>query len=272
MIISYDVERINKVLHDFYNSTGVRINLFDDKFFPISQNQNEMCSYCKQIQKDETHKKACIDFDNRLFQRSKRSKKTEMDICPSGLVNVVTPVIFEDTVIGYLLFGQMKTDTKFSELDSEIINSRPDVTLLEDSYSSILHFDSQKIQSISSLAKIVIRYILTENMLKLDSSEIIQKAVNFINDNLTSELSVKMISQNINVSKSALYNKFNSRFNCTIGEYINKKRVEKSLVYLKENSLSIEEVSRKSGFSSASYYTKVFKQYMGITPLKYKKM
>ena len=35
------------------------------------------------------------------------------------------------------------------------------------------------------------------------------------------------IAKEINVSKNVLYNKFHSRFNCTIGEYVNKKRVEK---------------------------------------------
>ena len=35
--------------------------------------------------------------------------------------------------------------------------------------------------------------------------------------------------------------------------------------------LSMDEISLKVGFSSASYYTKIFKQQMGITPLKFKK-
>jgi AraC-like DNA-binding protein len=68
-----------------------------------------------------------------------------------------------------------------------------------------------------------------------------------------------------------LYSKFHARFHCTVGEYLNQKRLEQSIPLLINTSLSIEEVSQRVGFSSASYYTKLFKQRMGITPLNFRK-
>ena len=109
------------------------------------------------------------------------------------------------------------------------------------------------------------------NIIKPDNDEMLQKAVSYINENLDKDLSIQLISKSINVSKSVLYSKFHSHFKCTIGEYINNKRIQRSIELLAHTTLSIEDVAQKSGFSSASYYTKIFKQQMGITPLKFKK-
>ena len=59
------------------------------------------------------------------------------------------------------------------------------------------------------------------------------------------------ISKNTNVSKTSLYKYFRQNFACTVSEYINKKRIEKSVEYLTGTNLSIEEISQKTGFTNA---------------------
>ena len=34
--------------------------------------------------------------------------------------------------------------------------------------------------------------------------------------------------------------------------------------------LSIQEISEKVGFNSQSYFTKIFKKYIGVTPITYR--
>ena len=111
-------------------------------------------------------------------------------------------------------------------------------------------------------------HILLENMLKPKLDENIQKVINYIEENLNSDLSVKSISKNVNISKSVLYKKFHSHFSCTPAYFINIKRVEKSTEYLLKTDMSIEEM----GFASASYYSRIFKKIKGVSPLKFKKL
>ena len=108
-------------------------------------------------------------------------------------------------------------------------------------------------------------------MLRPDESDLLQQTIRYIHNNLDQDLSIKTLAKQVNVSKSALYSKFHARFHCTVGEYINQKRLEQSVPMLMNTALSIEEVSRRVGFTSASYYTKLFKQQMGVTPLKFRK-
>ncbi len=262
MLIQYDLPKINKVLHDFYTATGTRIDLFDTSFVPISSSHHEICGYCNQVQKDITCKKSCIYFDRTLLQKSKLSQASAQDHCPFGLLNIVTPILHNGTAIGYLFFGQMKTEPNYPSGINEAQQAH---------YDALETYTLAKSQSIASLAEIVIGHILTENMLKPDAGDLLSKTVTFIQENLDKDLSIQIIAKRINASKSVLYKKFRDRFHCTVGEYINCQRVKRSTVLLTTTSFSMEEISQQCGFSSASYFTKVFKHQMGITPLKYKK-
>lgn len=271
MLINYDVNKINDILYDFYNTTGTRLDLFSNSFEQISSGQYGICDFCKYVQKDENYKQICTSFDNMLMQKSSKSMQAERDICPFGLMNVVAPIIYNGESLGYFFFGQMKTLPQYSEPGSGAIKHSLDRVSLKMHYTSLQLFEIERIKSISNLAEIVLKHLLTENILKFDYDETLQKALTYIDTNLEKDLSIKSISKGINVSKSALYSKFHTLLDCTIGEYVNKKRIEKSTQMLVDTNMSIEEVSQKTGFSSASYYTKIFKQHMGITPLKYKK-
>ena len=142
---------------------------------------------------------------------------------------------------------------------------------MDEFYSEIHTFDSQKIQSISNLATMFAKHILLENILNPYFDVRVQSAVNYIDENLEKELSIQKICKNAGVSKSVLYRNFHNLFGCTVSEYINQKRVEKSVELLKKTDLSVEEISRKVGFSGVSYYGKIFKRLKNQTPLQYKK-
>ena len=271
MIINYEIEKLTNTLYDFYNATGITIDLLKSDFTQVCHPTYEYTNYCKCIRNTATGKKACKKSDMILLEKCKQSKKAEMHICHAGLVDVAVPILYDDEIIGYLIFGQMKTDTDFSKLKNYIEKLGINANDMEGHYNLISLYDSDKIQSLSNITTMLIKYILLEKMLKPDINESMQKAVNYINDNLSEKLSIKSISQNINVSKSALYNKFHEYFNCTISEYINALRVEKSKELLSETEYSIEDISQKCGFASASYFSKTFKRLTGMSPLKYKK-
>ena len=271
MVVNYDIEKINDVLLDFYNATGINMDLLREDFSPVSGRPRADIPYCRCVQQTGAGKKACLRSDALLLEKCRRSRKAQMQICHAGLVDAAAPILYDDVIIGYIIFGQMKTDTDFSALQAYLAALGLDAGEMESHYTGIPFFDSGKMQSLSNIASMLVKHILLEDLLKPDFDESIQKAVTFIQENLEKELSVRIISKSINVSKSVLYKRFHACFGCTVSEYNNTRRVEHSLELLKKSDLSVEEISRRSGFSSASYYSKTFKKLKGIAPLKYRK-
>ena len=194
-----------------------------------------------------------------------------MHICHAGLVDVAVPVKYDGEVAGYIILGQMKTNSDFSQVKEHLKEYDLNINDMESHYDNIELYDSTKIESVSNIASMLIKYILFENMLKPDINPSIQRAVNYINSNLSENLSVKTIEKNANVSKSVLYKKFHEEFGCTLSEFINRRRIDTAKLLLKKNELSIEEISQRLGYSNASYFGKIFKKNEGISPLKYRK-
>ena len=272
MLVNYDVQKINKLLLDFYNATGINMDLRKSDFsFVNNQSYWESKCYCKEIQNTSKGKKACIYSDECLFNKSRESKQIEVLTCHAGLTDISVPILFNNEIIGYIIFGQIRTGSDFSKNKKYITSLGLNSQKMEKYYYEIASFDTEKIQSLSNIAEILVKHILLENILKPDFDENIQKAVYYINNNLEKELSIQDISKNVNTSKSVLYRRFHSCFNCTISEYIHKKRIERSIELLKNSDFSIEKIAQIVGYASGSYYSKMFKKEKGISPLKYKK-
>ena len=271
MVINYDIQKINSALLDFYNATGIDMDLLKTDFSPAGNHRLKNNSYCQTLQSTKKGESACHLSDTMLLEKCRDSKQTETHICHAGLVNVAIPLLYDDVIIGYIIFGRMKPNTDFSVIEQYIKTLDVDTEVVKEHYSHIPFFDSGKIQSVSNIARMLSKYILLKNMIRPGLGESMQKAVEYINSNLEEDLSVKTISKNINVSKSVLYKNFHSHFHCTVSEYIHSKRIERSLELLTNTDLPIEEISQMVGFSSASYYSKIFKKQMGVVPVKYRK-
>jgi len=272
MVVNYDINKINCALQDFYNATGIDIDLLRTDFSPASSYRMKNNRYCQAIQCTSAGKNACFCSDAALLDKCRESKKAEMHICHGCLVNVAIPLFYGDELIGYIIFGRMKPDTELPLPDEHLSALGLDTGELRKYYHDIPLFDSDRIQSVSNVATMLAKYILLENMLKPDLSECLQSAVTFIDANLERELSVKEISKNANSSKSTLYKNFRTHFNCTVSEYIHTKRIERATELLTKTNLSIEEISQRVGFSSASYFCRIFKKQTGFVPVKYRKL
>lgn len=272
MVIHYNEKKLQDILQDFYNATGVNIGLRDADFAPIAGLSNARNIYCKYVQDTLSGKEACLHADLDLIEKCKQSGKPEMHVCPAGLMDIAVPILYNDVVFAYVIMGQMKITPDFSEAKSSVAKLGLNPDTLQKIYEEIPFFDTGKLQSIANIAVMLTRYILLENMLIPSLNENIGNAERYINDNLQKELTIQNISEGTNISKSVLYKNFRTSFDCTVKEYINAKRIDRSVELLTNTELSMEEISQKVGFASAAYFSKIFKKCRGVSPLKFRKL
>lgn len=271
MIININQRKLTDTIFDFYNATGVNISIVDANFTTISEISHGQNPYCLHIKSSSSGKCGCMRSDDALFRKCSVSRKVEMHICHAGLLDIALPIIYKDSIIAYIIMGQMKVAADFEEVKKSVeqLGLEPEQTQLI--YNTIPTFDENRIQAIANIAVVLIKYMLLENMLSANVTENIGIADQFINNNLQRELSVRDIEKGTNLSKSSLYKDFHRCYNCTVKEYLNSKRIEKAAQMLLMTELSMDEISREVGFNSAAYFSKLFKKYKGISPLKYRK-
>ena len=102
------------------------------------------------------------------------------------------------------------------------------------------------------------------------SDEIIQKILMFISDK-NGKTSLEEISRQIHMSKFYLSHMFKAKTGRNISDYISDKIYENSLKMLKVSTCSIEEIALQCGFSSASAFTRFFKNKSGVSPSQFRK-
>lgn len=73
------------------------------------------------------------------------------------------------------------------------------------------------------------------------------------------------------LDKSYLSRIFKEVTNFTVNEFINLQKVDRARNLLLDESLSIEDISKKLGYERHSYFDRVFKKYTGMSPLQYRK-
>lgn len=70
-------------------------------------------------------------------------------------------------------------------------------------------------------------------------------------------------------NKASLCQHFKEEHGMTILDYINKLRIKEAKAHLREQKLSITEISDKLGFNSIHYFCRVFKKMTGLSPKEY---
>lgn len=100
----------------------------------------------------------------------------------------------------------------------------------------------------------------------------LQKLDTLISDNMSNpELNVVFLATNMCISRSLLFNKVKAITGMGIVDYVNKQRIEKSIILINTTSMDLTKISEIVGFSSLRYFTRVFKSIIGETPSSYKK-
>ena len=96
-------------------------------------------------------------------------------------------------------------------------------------------------------------------------------AIDFINKNIFREITIDEICSAVHISKYHFCRRFKQNMGMTVMDYILKTRIVLAKNMLEKENTSVSEVSDRCGFSSVSYFCRVFKESVGESPLKYKK-
>lgn len=100
-------------------------------------------------------------------------------------------------------------------------------------------------------------------------SSVISRAVDYINQHYSEEVTLKMVADEVNKSSSYFSCIFKKEMNVNFNEYLNQVRIRKAKELLRMPDAIIYEVAEQTGFHDYKYFTKVFKKLCGCSPTEY---
>lgn len=249
--------------------------------------------FCQLMRSTPEYKSLCQKCD--AFGGLEASKNGDPCIyrCHAGLTDISLPVIRNNQLIGFALFGQVEVN---DEPQNTFTRIHPIITKWESSpelrqaRKKNRTVTTTQIKSAASLLKTIGEYHFNdtnprdrikfnfyptekENSKSIKSNnEEIQKALSYINTNLTKHITLEDVADHVYLSQFYFSRLFKKEMGISFITYLNQQRIEKSKKLLTKSSLSIQTISKQIGYSQTSYFCKLFKEFTGTTPVTYRKL
>jgi len=85
-------------------------------------------------------------------------------------------------------------------------------------------------------------------------------------------ISIPQVAEKLGISESYMARTFKKSFGYTLIEYLMKRRIGEAQTLLLTTHLTIMEIAECVGYQNQSYFSKIFAEYVGLSPLRYRKM
>ena len=104
----------------------------------------------------------------------------------------------------------------------------------------------------------------------IHNSKLVRQARDFILSHIGEQITTDMLSKELGMNRTYVCKLFTDETGFTINQYVTNIKMEEARRLLDITPKSIAEIAEYLGFSSQSYFQKVFKKQFGITPGEYK--
>lgn len=111
----------------------------------------------------------------------------------------------------------------------------------------------------------------TRANIKESNYKAVSKAIKYIKNNLSADLSLEAVASLIGFSPIHFHNVFKASTERTLREYVEEQRIRKAENMLLTTDFTLAKIAYECGFSSQSYFNYAFKRKTGKTPRAYAK-
>lgn len=107
---------------------------------------------------------------------------------------------------------------------------------------------------------------MDEVYLPLCTNEGLKKAISYIREYFQKDINTEEIAEYSGVGERYLRKLFSQYLNMSPLDFLNQIRINKSIELLRNTELSVKEICFICGYKSPQYFSRIFKQQMGISP------
>lgn len=266
-----EIQSLTTLLKDFYNLTQIKTCIYDADENELCFYPNKLSDFCALLRNDENFDSRCKECDKKAFAECRKTHLQYAYTCHAGLLECVSPIIFNNQIIGFIMIGQIK---KEENANFQMLNKNlPSVSIekLKKAYQSLPKIDQEKLASAFRILDACASYEQLKKLMPSRENSIDSQIDKFVRDNLSSPLSVGLLCRKFHLSHSEVYNIFKEYFNCTPADFIKKSRILHACNLLKTTNLPVNKIAKQCGIPDYNYFSKIFKKSVGVSPSEYRK-
>ena len=267
----YNLTKLRELLQDFYYLTKIKICIYDSACNELCYYPEKLSPFCALLRESEDMERRCLECDKVGFSTCKKTYSQYVYTCHAGLFEAVSPIVYEQKIIGYIVIGQIRAseDIDWREIEARFPKEKCD--RLKELYKRLPITEPQRSQAAMRILDACTGYEYLKGLMQNLPERIDYRITSFINEHIHEELTVARLCLEFHLSHSEIYHIFENYFATPPAEYIKARRLSKACELLKETDLPIGEIAGLVGVSDYNYFSKIFKRSFGVSPREYRK-
>lgn len=263
------------LVKNFATISNATIAIFDANRNLLASYPDTSVPFCNLIRKNKSVDELCTNCDLLGFSECLRTKKPYLYHCHMGLVEIASPIIYGETMLGYILIGQFTDNPDKTSICENVLKASqkydfsPSTPL--DCLNDIVYLDGEYTAALTQLIEMCANHIWLNNIIQLNHSDLGHEIRLYIATHLTENLSIDSICAKYSISPSTLYQLFQKVFGQSVVKVIRQERIKRAKELLLDSRLSISDIASQVGILDANYFTRIFKAEIGVTPKIFRK-
>lgn len=277
MVTVFSISKLQELLKDFHEITGIRITVFDESFREMVSYPEEIAPYCRIIRGSSCGDEACVACDRAACAAAADRKSTYIYKCHAGFTEAVTPLYVGDVLAGFLLFGHV-----FSYSDREegwqairqCCRALPiDHESLKEAVFGAVPISESYVKSAVRILHAVASYLILERMVFLQNEKTAVQLDTFLSRHFTENLTAASVCRSLKIGKTQLYKLSGELYGCGVSQHIRNLRMNLAKKLLTEHSDDpVVRIAEQCGYTDYNYFITVFSREVGISPGNYRKL
>lgn len=229
---------------------------------------NSYCSYIKSAQND---RRSCRAEQREIVASCPKEGKGH--VCFAGVFEYVYPIFNGEEDIGFISVSGYSCP----EGKSAVKATAERLDLSEEALKKIYSSLPQKIPDKTSVDTLILplcrmlelAYLKEEKSTREES--MITRILRYIRQHYSMDLTTEELCARYHCSRSHFSHTFKKETGKSFREYLTALRLEHAKHLLKHSSMRVGEIAFSVGFSDPNYFSNVFRQIEGISPIEYRK-
>lgn len=269
----FDKAKLYDLLQDFYKVTGLRCVLFDEKGTSLLWYPEDLPRFCQLIRTDPEGEPNCFLCDQKACGMAQK-KQALIYACHAGLIEVITPIMVDDIIVGHLLLCHIvqgeDEEAEWSYAQKCCVRYDIPADELRKAYCQLPRTPFPKLKAASNLLALAATAVYQERLAWLTPGSPQVRLNRFLNSHLSEDLSSDRLCRELNISRATLYNLSKQFYGCSISRKVTQLRIQQAIQLLMNTELSNKEICDAIGINDYNYFYRVFRKETGFSPRYYR--
>lgn len=266
----FDRKKLGELLENLAMLSGMGVSYWhpeEDKC--IITTQNVPSPFCARLRTKAAMRMECTRCEQEALRTAKADLKVHYFTCHASLEECIAPIVYNSELLGFVMVGQiLSPDEKGQGLESVrswIEMNGFDFEETKKLYLNLPRISREKQVALLHVIEAIASFVHVEGIVRRVEFPLITRIEKYIDDHLTEPIALADVALALNMSVSTICHMLRAEKNTTLVKMINQKRVNRVCELLKAGK-TVTSAAHESGFSSLSYCSRVFLQYMGVRP------